>query len=474
MAYVAPNGKMYDDITDYQKEIGNVGQGEGMYSGVVNSDNIKPATETPFESPPENPPPSVNFDVYTSPPMRKTPAETDAQSLSDRLRALNDSLVGQSAYRTEQEEIQDIAGLTKTRTDLANQMKILQNEALAIPQQMQLSAEGRGMTAGGLAPLQASKLRENSIKALTISALLEASNNNLATANDLVDRAVKAKYDPIKEEIDAEMANLRLIIESPDYTIADKNRAQAQLDAQNAKKKAVDGQEAEQKEIWDIATTAAKNGADALTLQKIQQAKTKEEALQVAQESGAFQTDEVLSVAEAKALGVPYGTTKNQAMEKGIIPSDSDTVTKGKGYSWAEELINLNPEAEYTEAFSSIQANTDLRDSEIKNFLLTKGIKEGGTFLTKDFFKERFGSMDLTDNIKESFGLSNLSEKELKKKAKAAGFNEGGFLGIGTGEGGVKKYIESLKDKYFDSLMILVEQYRQTGLSDQEILKMMQ
>ena len=74
--------------------------------------------------------------------------------------------------------------------------------------------------------------------------------------------------------------------------------------------------------------------------------------------------------------------------------------------------------------------------------------KETEQFLTKGYFRNLY-----TD------------EMELKKAAKEAGFSAGGFMGIGTGEEGVKDYL--------DYLMKIIEQYRSAGYDDKEILKMM-
>jgi len=168
---------------------------------IINSENIKPTGETSFVSPEESviyPVGTLNSDIQTAPttpPLEMTESEKQAQYYTKQLQDLNLSLTGEEGYRTEQEQTQDIAGLTKTKQDLANRLKILQNEALAIPLQMQNMAQGRGMTAGGLSSLQNAALRENAVKALSVSALSEAANGNLTTALALVDRAVAAKYD---------------------------------------------------------------------------------------------------------------------------------------------------------------------------------------------------------------------------------------------------------------------------------------
>ena len=230
---------------------------------IITSENSRLTDEIEFSEPVVPP----VFDISKLNPF-ETPTEPQekAQSLTNQLQELNLSLIGESAFRAEREEARDIAGLTQTRTDLSSQLKILQAEALAIPQQTQLEAEGRGITAGGLRPITTGRLRENAIKALTTSALLEAANNNLATSLSLIDRAVAQKFDPIREEIDAKTANLQLILRSPEYTNAEKKRAQDQLDEQNRQKAAVDEQEAEQKAIWKISTDAANKGLCGIVL----------------------------------------------------------------------------------------------------------------------------------------------------------------------------------------------------------------
>ena len=256
----------------------------------LTSDDIKPEpTITPIE--PQDPTiPSVDsLNAEIEKTFESTKSESSAQGLIDRLTSeLNPQLVGESAYRTKEEESQGVPALLKTQQDLSGQLTQLQAEAKAIPIQIQKEAEGRGITAGGAAPLERGRLRDNAIKALYVSSTLEATRGNISLALDLVDRAVKAKYDPIREEIVAAKANLDLIINSPEYTNAEKKRAAQQKALQDEKERVLNTQADEQKQIWGIATTAAQNGADALTIRNIQNATTKEEALRIASEAGAL------------------------------------------------------------------------------------------------------------------------------------------------------------------------------------------
>lgn len=255
--------------------------GATVSNGVINSTVLSPQSKNPFVSPTPTPVPSVaNLDSTVTPPLVATPQETQATSLSTRIQTLNDSLTGKSAFKTQAETAAGLPDLQKTQTDLSTQLNQLKNEALAIPQQLQLDATGRGITAGGLAPLQIARLRTNSIAALGVSSLLDATNGLIASAQKKADAAVSAQYDPIQEQIDSATKNLNLILNDPSTKLADKNRAKAQLDIQNQKQATLDQNKADKKAIYDVALKAAENKADALTLQKIQNAKTPTEAIQ--------------------------------------------------------------------------------------------------------------------------------------------------------------------------------------------------
>lgn len=239
----------------------------------INSSVLAPTTPINYSTPNPTPVPSVSGldTAYSSPALAPTAPEQNATDINSRIRALNDSLVGKSAYTTEQKTAAGIPGLEKTQQDLATQIKQLQSEALAIPQQLQVQATGQGITTAGLAPLQTARLRTNSIAALGASALLDATNGLLASAQKKVDAAVSAKYDPIQEEIDAATKNLQLILNDPAYTLAEKNRAQAQLDIQNKKKDALAKSKEDSATIMSWAVAAVKNGATPVQAQQLTQ-----------------------------------------------------------------------------------------------------------------------------------------------------------------------------------------------------------
>ena len=210
------------------------------------------------------------------------PQETEMSSTIKRTQSLYDQLVGKSAFQAEQETTQGIPELQKTQKDLTARLTALKNEALAIPQQLQLEATGRGVTAGGLRPLETGALRTNAIQALGVASLLEASRGNLTTALDLVDRAVAQKYDPIEAQINANLKNLDLLSKDPTLTLAQQNRLEAQKEKQKERIAETERAKKDEEEIKTYAIEAARKGAIPDILSRIQSSKTPREALQIA------------------------------------------------------------------------------------------------------------------------------------------------------------------------------------------------
>ena len=264
------------------------GQRFERFNPTINSTNLAPTAQADFNTPEELPVFPVDKIDLSAPTLEPTGTETQASDFSTQIQGLNEQLLGQSAFQSEQDQQAGVSEAQQTQTDLTSQLKAIQNEALAIPLQVQQESIGRGRTAGGVAPLQTARLRNNAIQALAVNSLLEASRGNLATAQAQADRAVAQKFDPIKEEIAVKTANLNLILQSPEYSRQQKNRAQSQLDAQQAKLRVAEQQEAEASAISKVAIQAAKFGVDAVTLNNIQNAQSETDATQLAQQAGVF------------------------------------------------------------------------------------------------------------------------------------------------------------------------------------------
>jgi len=313
----------------------------------INSENIQPAIETPFISPKETP--IYNVASLTPPPIETTQPEKQAQTLTEQLAELNTQLTGESAYRGQVEATQGIPEAIKAKTDLTNQLNLLQAEYQQIPLQIQQSFEGRGATVAGVSPIQIAKLRENAIKALGVSALLNAANNNLTTSQTLVDRLVAQKFDPVREEIDAKTKNLQLIIQSPEYTTAEKNRAIKQQSILDAQSEEIDQREQNSKDIWQIATQSASNiqnftptaqyPTSATALQAISNASNPQTALQIATETGLMGT---VKTNELTYKELPDGRAVMLDSQGNIVKTISTPTLTPEIISGQPTIITLN------------------------------------------------------------------------------------------------------------------------------------
>lgn len=196
-------------------------------SDTITASDLTSSERFPFVNP--NPEGSPVFPVAglnaEAPQLPETREENIAQGFSTELQGLFGQLEGESAEQARQEDIQGLPAQLQAQQDLSGRLSALQAEATALPLQIQQESIGRGRTRGGVAPIQTARLRENAIQALSVSSLLEASRGNIALSQSLADRAVAQKFDPIREEIATAQANLQLVLQSPSFSRAEKNRA---------------------------------------------------------------------------------------------------------------------------------------------------------------------------------------------------------------------------------------------------------
>lgn len=210
------------------------------------------------------------------------PTQQETQSTDLQNRILQ-SLGTLGTQKSRQAELLTQAGLPEQKTQLQgviNQLQGLQKEAAAIPLQLQQDAEGRGVTKGGLAPIETGLLRQNAIKSLGLAAIGQTLQGNIALAESTIQNALDAEFEPERQKL----ATLQQL-----YTFnkdalerTDKKKADALNIALNERTRLLGIEEANKKEIYDIGKIANQYGADARTVQKIYAAKTREEAVALA------------------------------------------------------------------------------------------------------------------------------------------------------------------------------------------------
>ena len=208
-----------------------------------------------------------------------TTTESDIQKRIDDLMKLNDAESGKAAYQTEQNKLAGVPGAQGTVDDLQTQLNVILNEATQIKLTTQPNA---GVTTQIDSRQRDEALRKNAITALSVSSLLDAAKGSLASAQRKANLAVEEKFGPIEAQIKAATDNLNLILNSPQYSVDQKNIALAQQQIQNQMSQAISQQKSNFEASQQIAIDAAANLA---TFKPTSQYSTAAQALQAIQQA---------------------------------------------------------------------------------------------------------------------------------------------------------------------------------------------
>jgi len=211
----------------------------------------------------------------------QAPTQGDATntSLGNQLISTTQQLGEKAGYQQQQDQAAGVTDIQKNLSDLQSQIVANVNEAKAIPLQIQNQFQGRGATAGGVAPIETAARRNNAITALSLQSSAYAMQGNLALAQQTADRAVQAKFAPIE----AQLATLKQAYEINKDTLdrADAKKANL-LQIQLAERtRILNNAKEDQKIVYGWAAEAAKNGAPALLISRAQQASDPVQALSI-------------------------------------------------------------------------------------------------------------------------------------------------------------------------------------------------
>ena len=246
-------------------------------SAPITSADLEPVTQTNFSPLPQ--PDATNLNTSVTNPQaiideayNPTNAETQQDTLANELAALIGGQQSQTGLTNEAEQAAGVPSLNASYNEIVSQLEGLNNQALAlqneaqytIPNAAQVSAEGRGITAGGLAPITASQLRMNQIKqgaiatqSLTVKSLAYAALGKLSLAKDAAEKAATAKFEQQQIAIDAKRANLAAL--EPKLNREEKKRSALLTIKLNAEQQKVDNAREDMKTGQAMAGAAIKN-----------------------------------------------------------------------------------------------------------------------------------------------------------------------------------------------------------------------
>jgi hypothetical protein len=112
-----------------------------------------------------------------------------------------DRLGGETARKRQLEGEAGLPGQQKELLSITSQLQTLAKETQAIPLEIQQEAAGMGVTAGGVAPIQADRIRRNAIKSLGLAAVGQTIQGNISLAQAQVQSQIDAEFEPKKNEI---------------------------------------------------------------------------------------------------------------------------------------------------------------------------------------------------------------------------------------------------------------------------------
>ncbi len=241
---------------------------------------IVPVVPAPSNLPPT---PTLPTPVETPvDPYEPTAGESEISKMIREMNTGTTALGTKEAFIEQQNLKYGVARQNALLKSLNTQFTNLVNEAKIIPEQIQQDIQGGGanVTKGGVAPMQTAQLRANTLKQYQIAAQYAVASDDLATALAYVDQAVKLEFQPEKDRLDAQKANIEMLLKDPTLTLAQQKRADALKKQNDAETKALADKEANAKSIEALVLQAQQNGAPAAL---IGQARTAKDIFEVGQ-----------------------------------------------------------------------------------------------------------------------------------------------------------------------------------------------
>ena len=194
-----------------------------------------------------------------------------------------DTLKGLQGEAGRQEELRNEAGLPQQNEQLQgviNELTALSAERQAIPLQLQEESFGRARTAGGVAPLQDSRLRKNAIEGLRLSATAQALQGNIQLAEQTIQRTIDAEFEPQRQEL--EYLGQLYQFNKDALERVDKKRADNLGLMLGERARLIEIQQAERSFVGNTAVNAGAFGAPPDVVKQIMNSRNREEALALA------------------------------------------------------------------------------------------------------------------------------------------------------------------------------------------------
>lgn len=343
---------------------------------------------------------------------------------------LDEALAQLTGRGTRQQEVEANLGVNEQVKKLQEiNQQMAERGAQFTKEIAQLPGQGRGLTTAVVGAQTDRARRIAAVELGGLASIASAVQGNLTLARDQAKRTVDFEFAPVEQEI----ANLerKLEVNKENLTAAETRRAEALQITLDERKRVIAEQKADKNEILNIAAQAAANNADNATLQRINQAKTPQEALQIA--------------------GSVLGADFRQKMEQQKFNNDIAM----------QELAmksSLN-KAQIANIYSEIQKRVDENKPIDVNTLVAPGTpadEKNGVILTSLLSSNKIGATTKT-NVANALGVINALKDiaENNPDGKLPGINP--LRGLGLGLFNSERSISNRA--YLDAIQLKVEQW---------------
>lgn len=273
-----------------------------------------------------------------SPP--DTQASIESEALTNKMSELLGQLSGEAAALTTKEEE---LGVNQKLQDLKNVQNQLSIKSAAF-NKLQADIASKPITMESIIGQQAQARAVAQADLGFLQAQASALQGDVIFAQEQARKSVDDKYAPIREEIRIKESQLSLL--QPLLEKEEKTYATALDQVYKERRLALEAKQETESRINEIAIQAIANGADSALVNDIKNSTDEISATQVA---GKFIGEEdLLSVSEAKSLGLPFGTTREEASQKRIVPVSKKT---GTGVAIPSEIRFSQEEKKDIQAF---------------------------------------------------------------------------------------------------------------------------
>lgn len=224
-------------------------------------------------------------------PSQPTAAEAENASLKSKFLTAYEKITGKPAAQLAEEQKAGLPQFQQQLNDINGQIKQFQVQQLKNQEQALNSGTTLSQAAG-----EAQRIaRSDAIHAMSLAAISQTLQGNIALAQQTADKAVEAQFGPVQDQLD--YLGKAIDMNYQDLSREDKKKADQQKLALDERQRLLDEQKANKTSVQNIAMEAANNYADASTINNILKTTDVNSAIIAA---GKFLVDPAKTLAEQK------------------------------------------------------------------------------------------------------------------------------------------------------------------------------